>query len=237
MRIPTLIALLIASSQLSACVVHRSYANGTPDSRYNYRYQSASSNVERAPYQDNYDTTRAYPNLPPQTYPDRADRSYSDSYQSQRPYLDERNNSEMAQIIDIREIRREDAHTGGGALVGAIIGGFVGGLIGNQIAKGDDHSEHRGRGNPYSYGRNYRNHDDDGAGRAAATVGGALIGGMIGNEIERDSEHGSRSRIETEITFQTSSGRNIRIRTNNPGQLRIGDQVHVRNQQGRWVLD
>lgn len=86
--------------------------------------------------------------------PPRA-RYYDDDYYQRRAAYD------CPRCGVIREVAqvyvRDNATSGGGAVLGAIIGG----VLGNTIGRGD--------------------------GRTAATVAGAVVGGMAGNAIERDS--------------------------------------------------
>lgn len=86
--------------------------------------------------------------------PPRA-RYYDDAYYQRRAVFD------CSRCGVIREVGRvyvrDNATSGGGAVLGAIIGG----MIGSTIGRGD--------------------------GRTAATVAGAVAGGIAGNAIERDS--------------------------------------------------
>jgi outer membrane lipoprotein SlyB len=85
-------------------------------------------------------------------------RYYDDSYYQRRAQYD---CSRCGVIRDVGQVYiRDNATSGGGAVLGAIIGGVLGSTI--------------GKGN----------------GRTAATVGGAVAGGFAGNAIERNSNDG-----------------------------------------------
>ena len=93
--------------------------------------------------------------------PPRTHYGYSDSQYQRRAQFD------CSQCGVIREVGRvyvrDNATSGGGAVLGAIIGGVLGSTVGG------------------------------GRGRTAATVGGAVAGGFAGNAIERNSnDHGGR---------------------------------------------
>lgn len=85
-------------------------------------------------------------------------RYYDDAYYQRRAQYD------CSRCGIIREVGRvyvrDNATSGGGAVLGAIIGGVLGSTIGH------------------------------GDGRTAATVGGAVAGGFAGNAIERNSNDG-----------------------------------------------
>lgn len=83
---------------------------------------------------------------------------YDDNYYQRRADYD---CSRCGVIRDVgRVYARDNATSGGGAVIGAIIGG----VLGSTIGKGD--------------------------GRTAATVGGAVAGGFAGNAIERNQNRG-----------------------------------------------
>ncbi len=91
--------------------------------------------------------------------PPRA-RYYDDDYYQRRAMYD---CSRCGVIRDVGQVYvRDNATSGGGAVLGAIIGGVIGSTIGH------------------------------GDGRRAATVAGAVAGGFAGNAIERDSNQGGR---------------------------------------------
>ena len=185
-----LIAVVLTLTQLTGCVVHRYRSEPVRD------YNSAYNTEYPRQYQEQY-TTR---------YSSQYGEQYSSSYQESP--------TEVAQIVDIRNISEMRESSGGGAVVGAILGG----IIGNQIGRGNDHSSYRGRG--YS-------------GRAVATVGGAIIGGVIGNELDRGT---SEQRTRTEITIRMSNGQTHAVLMSNSGQFRIGDRVRVSYRSGRWLI-
>lgn len=211
MRKLVIIAAALILSQLTGCVAHRYHSsaarNYSTGAAYNTQYenQAADQYQSQAQYQDNY------------AYQD----NYNSSYQ---------NNSDIAQIVAIRNIGQVRETSGGGAVVGAILGG----IIGNQLARGDDHnsrsSRYDRRGNSRYYGRSHSSND---GGRAAATVGGAIIGGIIGNGVDRSS---SEQITRTEITLRLANGRTQAVLMDNPGQFRVGDRVRVANQNGRLVI-
>ncbi|MFO1507397.1 MAG: glycine zipper 2TM domain-containing protein [Lysobacterales bacterium] len=98
--------------------------------------------------------------VPPRPY--YGDNAYygSDAYYYKRSRYD---CSRCGVVDDIRQVYvRNNATTGGGAVIGAIIGG----VLGSTIGKGD--------------------------GRTAATVAGAVAGGFAGNAVERNSNGGDR---------------------------------------------
>lgn len=196
-----LIAVVLTLTQLTGCVVHRYRSEPVRD------YNSAYNTEYPRQYQEQY-TTR---------YSSQHGEQYSSSYQESP--------TEVAQIVDIRNISEVRESSGGGAVVGAILGG----IIGNQIGRGNDHSSYRGRG--YSRYRS-RGHDNDG-GRAVATVGGAIIGGVIGNELDRGT---NEQRTRTEITIRMSNGQTHAVLMSNSGQFRIGDRVRVSYRSGRWLI-
>jgi len=201
MRKIALIAAALVLTQLTGCVVHRYRSEPARD--YNASYNSQYPR----PYQEQY-TTR---------YSSQYGEQYASSYQESP--------TEVAQIVDIRNISEVRESSGGGAVVGAILGG----IIGNQIGRGNDHSSYRGHG--YSRHRS-RGHDNDG-GRAVATVGGAIIGGVIGNELDRGT---SEQRTSTEITIRMSNGQTHTILMSHSAQFRIGDRVRVSYRSGRWMI-
>ena len=88
-------------------------------------------------------------------------RYHDDAYYQRRAQYD---CSRCGVIREVAQVYvRDNATSGGGAVLGAIIGG----VLGNTIGKGD--------------------------GRTAATVAGAVVGGAIGNQVERDnSDYGGR---------------------------------------------
>ena len=92
--------------------------------------------------------------------PPRA-RYYDDDYYQRRAQFD---CSRCGVVREVAQVYvRDNATSGGGAVLGAIIGG----VLGSTIGKGD--------------------------GRTAATVAGAVVGGAIGNQVERDSsDYGGR---------------------------------------------
>lgn len=92
--------------------------------------------------------------------PPRAQFEQSDEYYQRRARFDCPNCGVVREIE--RVYIRDNATSGGGAVLGAIIGG----ILGNQIGHG--------------------------RGRTAATVGGAVAGGFAGNAIERNSSGGGR---------------------------------------------
>jgi outer membrane lipoprotein SlyB len=201
MRKIAIIAALLTLTQLTGCVVHRYRSEPVRDynSSYNTEYPRQ--------YQEQY-TTR---------YSSQNGDQYASSYQE--------SSTEVAQIVDIRNISEVRESSGGGAVVGAILGG----IIGNQLGRGNTHSDYRGRG--YSRHRS-RGHDNDG-GRAVATVGGAIIGGVIGNELDRGT---TEQRGHTEITIRRSNGQTHAVLMSNSGQFRVGDRVRVSYRGGRWMI-
>jgi outer membrane lipoprotein SlyB len=201
MRKIAFIAAILALSQLTGCVVHRYRSEPVRDynSGYNTQYPRQ--------YQDQYTT--------------RYSNQYEDSYSSN--YSD--NQTEIAQIVDIRNINETRESSGGGAVVGAILGG----IIGNQVGRSDDRSSYRGRG----YGRHSGRSNDHDGGRAVATLGGAIIGGVIGNELDRGT---TEQRGHTEITIRMGNGQTHAVVMSNSGQFRIGDRVRVGYRGGRWMI-
>ncbi|MFA9274975.1 MAG: hypothetical protein ACEQSE_08885 [Candidatus Aquirickettsiella gammari] len=219
MRKIALIAATLLLTQLGGCVVHR---HRTADARnYSNDYGSAYSTQAYGQYADPY----ASQQISPQTqYQDRY--GYQDDYNSNY-----QNNTDVAQIINIRNIAQVRENNGGGAVVGAILGG----IIGNQLARDDgngsrgSHYDRRGNSRYYSN----RSHGSNEAGRAAATVGGAILGGIIGSEVD----HSATEQISrTEITLRLANGRTQTVLMDNPGQFRIGDRVRVGRQNGRLVI-
>lgn len=217
MRKIALIAAALILTQLGGCIVHR---HRTSDARnYSNDYGSAYSTQAYGQYADPYASQQV-----PQSV------QYQDRYGYQDDYnTNYQNNTDIAQIINIRNVAQVRESNGGGAVVGAILGG----IIGNQLGRNDD-----SRGSRYDrrgYGRHYdnRSHGSNEAGRAAATVGGAILGGIIGNEVDRSA---SEQINATEITLRLANGRTQTVLMNNPGQFRIGDRVRVGMQNGRWVI-
>ena len=95
-------------------------------------------------------------------------RYYDDAYYQRRAQYD---CSRCGVIRDVGRVYvRDNATSGGGAVLGAIIGG----VLGSTIGKGD--------------------------GRTAATVAGAVAGGFAGNAIERDSnDRGDREAWQFQV--------------------------------------
>ncbi len=222
MRKIALLLSLVALSQLTGCVAHRYYADA-PTRSYNGYNQ---------PYPTQYQDQTQYQNRYQSQYSDRYVELQTPQYQQPRDayrpddqYYRQQAQTDVAQIIAIRNIREVSGSNGGGAVVGAILGG----IIGNQLARDDGHGSSHGRG--YYRGHD-RGRDNDGA-RGAATVGGAIVGGVIGNEIDRSS-NGQRDR--TEITLRFASGQTQGVMLDGPARFRVGDQVRVRYQDGRWVI-
>lgn len=96
--------------------------------------------------------------------PPRAQYGYgAPSYDSRGQY-DSRGPYDCSQCGVIKDVGRvyvrDNATTGGGAVIGAIVGGVLGSTLGH------------------------------GRGRTATTVGGAVAGGFAGNAIERNSNSG-----------------------------------------------
>lgn len=221
MRKFVLIAATLVLTQLTGCVLHRHHASAARNYNSGYSTQYATQTPDR--YSDQYPEQYAtQPNQVAQTNHDAYQDNYSNSYQ---------NNSDIAQIVAIRNVSQARDSGGGGAVVGAILGG----IIGNQLARGDDHSSRSSRYDRRGNSRYYssRSHSNDEGGRAAATVGGAIIGGLIGNEVDRSS---TERVTRTEITLRLANGRTQAIWMEHPGQFRVGDRVRVANQNGRLVI-
>lgn len=90
---------------------------------------------------------------------------YDDGYRNSQRYC-----TNCGVIEDVGRVYvRDNATSGGGAVIGAIIGG----VLGSTIGKGD--------------------------GRKAATVAGAVAGGFAGNAVERDSSGGGRPAWEFSV--------------------------------------
>jgi outer membrane lipoprotein SlyB len=217
MRKIIIIAAALILSQLTGCVAHRYHSSSARNYNANDAYSNQYAYQTQGQYQEVY--RDQYASQAPQVSTQYQD-NYNSSYQ---------NNSDIAQIVAIRNIAQVRESGGGGAVVGAILGG----IIGNQLARGDDHnsrsSRYDRRGNSRYYGRG----SNDEGGRAAATVGGAIIGGLIGNEVDRSS---SEQVSRTEITLRLANGRTQAVLMDNPGQFRVGDRVRVANQNGRLVI-
>ncbi|MEO8011253.1 MAG: glycine zipper 2TM domain-containing protein [Dokdonella sp.] len=96
----------------------------------------------------------------PSPYYTRQDRDYSrDRYSDDR--YDRGICASCGEVTEVYPVRlRDNATSGGGAVLGAIIGGVLGSTIGG------------------------------GDGRRAATVAGAVAGGFAGNAVERDGNRG-----------------------------------------------
>lgn len=233
MRAIPLLVILLAASQLTACVVRgdaygrRTYPPVDTSYRTQYpaNYPSNSdpyfNQSHNQSYNQNYSTPSS--NYTPDQY--QSNQNYGNSYK-QGDY------AEYAQILSVRPITStRSSSNGGGALLGAIIGG----VIGNQLARSDDSPRHSNR----DYGRSpyrgdyRRGRDDNNGGRAVATVGGAIIGGLIGNEVSRSDEVVSD---RTEITLRLRSGEVKTIAVASPVHLRSGDQVRVQYQNGRMTI-
>ena len=222
MRKIALIAAALILTQLGGCVVHRyrsadarNYNNG-----YNSAYSSQAYGAYNTPYGDAYTT----PQVEQAVYQDRY--AYQDNYNGSY-----QNNSDIAQIINIRNLAQVRESNGGGAVVGAILGG----IIGNQLARDDGNNSRGSRYDRRGYGRHYdnRSHGGNEAGRAAATVGGAILGGLIGSEVDRSA---SEQINATEITIRMANGSTQAIVVDNPGQFRVGDRVRVGLRNNRWVI-
>jgi outer membrane lipoprotein SlyB len=218
MRKLIIIAAALILSQLTGCVAHRYHGSAARNYNSNDAYSNQYAYQSQGQYQEVYRDQYAY--QAPQVTTQYQD-NYNSSYQ---------NNSDIAQIVAIRNIGQVRETGGGGAVVGAILGG----IIGNQLARGDDHnsrsSRYDRRGNSRYYGGS---HSSNEGGRAAATVGGAIIGGLIGNEVDRSS---SEQISRTEITLRLANGRTQAVLMDNPGQFRVGDRVRVANQNGRLEI-
>ena len=137
-------------------------------------------------------------------YPDYAyrDRGYSTVRHDTRHYeRDDYDRRVCAQCGEVSDIDRVRLRSGtsGG---GAVLGAIIGGVLGNTIGRGD--------------------------GRQAATVAGAVVGGFAGNAVERDSNGGYR-REAWRITVSLDDGRWAEVVQSDPGDLRRGDRVIVRN--------
>lgn len=214
MRKIALILVLVALSQLTACVAHRHYSD--TQTRSSSRYQQPAPVQYPSQYQDQY---------PDQT-PQRIQQTH-EPYRTHYQVNDQQSQSELVQIIDIRQIREVSHSNGGGAVIGAIIGG----IIGNQLGRNEGHASSRGYG--HGRGRDHRGNYSSDDGRGAATVGGAIIGGVIGNEVDRSS---SEQRVRTEITLRFANGQTQTVVQNNSGNFRPGDWVRIGLQAGRWVI-
>jgi outer membrane lipoprotein SlyB len=94
---------------------------------------------------------------------------------------------------------RDNATSGGGAVLGAIIGG----VLGSTIGKGD--------------------------GRTAATVGGAVAGGFAGNAIEREGNRGRGGDEAWQFHVRLDDGRWATVTQWDDYGLRPGDRVMIRN--------
>lgn len=138
-------------------------------------------------------------------YPDYAyrDRGYStvrhDARYHDRDRYDDRR--VCSNCGEVAEVDRVRLRSGtsGG---GAVLGAIIGGLLGNTVGRGD--------------------------GRQAATVAGAVAGGFVGNAAERDSKDGY-GREAWRITVNLDDGRWAEVVQSDPGDLRRGDRVIVRN--------
>ncbi|MBC3872801.1 hypothetical protein [Undibacterium flavidum] len=217
MRKIALIAAALILTQLGGCVVHRYRASDARN--YNNDYGSSYSNQSYGQYADPY----ASQQIPQQAqYQDRY--GYPDNYNGNY-----QNNTDVAQIVNIRNVTQVRESSGGGAVVGAILGGIIGNQLGRDDGNGSHGSRYDRRGRHYDN----RSHGGNEAGRAAATVGGAILGGIIGNEVDRSS---SEQVYATEITLRLANGRTQTVLMNNPGQFRIGDRVRVGMQNGRWII-
>lgn len=229
MRALPLLVILLAASQLTACVVRgdaygrRTYAPA--DSSYRTQYPANYPSNNDPYYNQNYNQNYTAPssNYTPDPYQDNP--NYGNSYK-QGDY------TEYAQILSVRPITTTRSNNNGG---GALLGAIIGGVIGNQLARNDDSPRHSNR----NYGRSpyrgdyRRGRDDNDGGRAVATVGGAIIGGLIGNEVSRSDEVVSD---RTEITLRLRSGEVKTIAVASPVRLRSGDQVRVQYQNGRMTI-
>jgi outer membrane lipoprotein SlyB len=139
-------------------------------------------------------------------YPDYAyrDRGYSTVRHDTRYYDRDRDDYERRVCASCGEVADIDrvrlrSGTSGG---GAVLGAIIGGLLGNTVGRGD--------------------------GRQAATVAGAVAGGFVGNAAERDS-NGGYGREAWRITVNLDDGRWAEVVQSDPGDLRRGDRVVVRN--------
>ena len=136
-------------------------------------------------------------------YPDYAyrDRGYSSVRDDARYYpRDDYDRRVCAQCGQVTDIDRVRLR-GGTSGGGAVLGAIIGGVLGNTVGRGD--------------------------GRQAATVAGALVGGFAGNAVERDSN--GRGRDAWRITVSLDDGRWAEVVQSDPGDLRRGDRVIVRN--------
>lgn len=218
MRKIALVAAALILTQLGGCVVHRYRSSDARN--YNNDYGSTYSSPAYGQYGDPYSSQQIAPQA---QYQDRY--AYQDNYNSSY-----QNNTDIATIVNIRNVAQVRESNGGGAVIGAILGG----IIGNQLGRNDDGGARYSRYDRRTYGRHYDNHrGSNEAGRAAATVGGALIGGIIGSEVDRSA---SEQINATEITLRLGNGRTQTVLMDNPGQFRIGDRVRVGMQNGRWVI-
>ena len=128
--------------------------------------------------------------------PPRAHYHYDDAYYQRRAEYD---CSRCGVIEEVGRVYvRDNATTGGGAVLGAIIGGVLGSTI--------------GKGN----------------GRTAATVGGAVAGGFAGNAIERDSNRGYGDREAWQFHVRLDDGRWATVTQWDNDDLRPGDRVMIR---------
>lgn len=170
------------------------------------------------------------------SYGQRYQQPYSTTYSSQNQYDDRYDNrrqqTEVAQIVDMRLVsdrsRNDSGNSNGG---GAVVGAIIGGVIGNQLGKGSEHHVNNRRSYRYD---TYSNN----GGRAAATIGGALIGGLIGSAVENSNDNNRQDyrNPKTEITLRLRNGEVRNIVVDHPGHLRVGDRVRVTFQQGHLVI-
>lgn len=112
---------------------------------------------------------------------------------------------EYGRVTNLQVLQTHERGRTSGA--GAVIGAVVGGLIGNQVGGG--------------------------SGRSVATAAGVVGGAVAGNAIEGHAQNNGRTTIDGyRVSIQIEGSGAMRIfDVPNPGDLRIGDRVRVRNGQ------
>lgn len=105
--------------------------------------------------------------------------------------------------IEVLQSHERGRTTGAGAVLGAVVGG----LLGNQIGNG--------------------------TGRSVATAAGVVGGAVAGNAIEGNTQQGGHTTIDGyRVSIQVEGSGATRVfDVPDPGDLRNGDRVRIRNGQ------
>jgi outer membrane lipoprotein SlyB len=125
--------------------------------------------------------------------------------QQQQPPHRDQYGYEYGRVTNLQVLKTHERGRTSGA--GAVIGAVVGGLIGNQVGGG--------------------------SGRSVATAAGVVGGAVAGNAIEGNTQQNGRTTIDGyRVSIQIEGSGATRVfDVPNPGDLRIGDRVRLRDGQ------